>query len=215
MALVLCPLTGLATVSIKSVWAWTPALQMLPAMTDKDTHDGGGTKYYPVTPQCTSSPEIFITCEFCVKDLFVLLPDLLLVVFKQPFTQVAHLLQCKRGLVLSWGAWETKSEQLWKGRITRICCNESQRQEQLLPGKNLQLCFLLSVISSSQQGHAALMWANSQNVLCVFVSLWVSVWSQLWIVDPLHSGLWGTVSCKPLRLKMSVNHRQGWQSMTV
>ncbi len=41
-----------------------------------------------------------ITCEFCVKDLFVLLPDLLLVVFKQPLTQVAHLLQCERGLVL-------------------------------------------------------------------------------------------------------------------
>ena len=43
---------------------------------------------------------MFITCEFCVKDLFVLLPDLLLVVFKQPLTQVAHLLQCKRRLVL-------------------------------------------------------------------------------------------------------------------
>lgn len=43
---------------------------------------------------------MFITCEFCVKDLFILLPDLLLVVFKQPLTQVAHLLQCKRGLVL-------------------------------------------------------------------------------------------------------------------
>lgn len=44
-----------------------------------------------------------LTCEFCVKDLFVLLPDLLLVVFKQPLTQVAHLLQCKRRLVLPRG----------------------------------------------------------------------------------------------------------------
>lgn len=73
----------------------TPALLMLPATTDRHTHGGGGMKYHPVTPQ------ILITCEFCVKDLFILLPDLLLVVFKQPFAQVAHLLQCKRGLVLS------------------------------------------------------------------------------------------------------------------
>lgn len=40
------------------------------------------------------------TCELCVKDLFVLLSDLLLVVFEQALTQVAHLPQRERGLVL-------------------------------------------------------------------------------------------------------------------
>lgn len=38
---------------------------------------------------------IFFTCKFCIKDLFVLLPDLLLVVFEQALTQVAHLPQRK------------------------------------------------------------------------------------------------------------------------
>lgn len=50
----------------------------------------------------------WFTCEFCVKDLFVLLPDLLLMVFKQALTQVADLPQCERGLVLSWGTCEGK-----------------------------------------------------------------------------------------------------------
>jgi len=49
---------------------------------------------------CEFHERFILFCEFCVKDLFVLLPDLLLVVFKQPLTQVAHLLQCKRRLVL-------------------------------------------------------------------------------------------------------------------
>lgn len=44
--------------------------------------------------------QMFVTCEFCVEDLFILLPDLLLVVFQQALTQVAHLPQCERGLVL-------------------------------------------------------------------------------------------------------------------
>lgn len=44
--------------------------------------------------------EDFFTCKFCIKDLFVLLPDLLLVVFEQALTQVAHLPQRKRRLVL-------------------------------------------------------------------------------------------------------------------
>lgn len=43
---------------------------------------------------------IFFTCKFCIKDLFILLPDLLLVVFEQALTQVAHLPQRKRRLVL-------------------------------------------------------------------------------------------------------------------
>lgn len=43
---------------------------------------------------------MIFTFKFCVKDLFVLLPDLLLVVFEQALTQVAHLPQRERGLVL-------------------------------------------------------------------------------------------------------------------
>lgn len=53
---------------------------------------------------------VLITCKFCVEDLFVLLPDLLLVVFQQPLAQVAHLLQCKRRLVLSRGTWWTEPQ---------------------------------------------------------------------------------------------------------
>lgn len=54
---------------------------------------------------CEFHKRFILFCEFCVKDLFVLLPDLLLVVFKQPLAQVAHLLQCKRRLVLPRGTW--------------------------------------------------------------------------------------------------------------
>lgn len=43
---------------------------------------------------------VTFTCKFCVKNLFVLLPDLLLVVFEQALTQVADLPQRERGLVL-------------------------------------------------------------------------------------------------------------------
>lgn len=110
-----------------------------------DPHKGGGKIFFTSLPECKNVLHRWIvnvdikkkvlwfyglfiqrgmfkfTCEFCVKNLFVLLPDLLLVVFKQPLTQVAHLLQCKRGLVLPWGTWDTqKSDQRWKGRITHI-----------------------------------------------------------------------------------------------
>lgn len=51
------------------------------------------------------APQAPITCKFCVEDLFVFLPDLLLVVLEQSLAQVAHLLHCEWGLVLSWGTW--------------------------------------------------------------------------------------------------------------
>lgn len=69
------------------------------------------TLWHSNVPQ---SHSFLITCKFCVEDLFVLLPDLFLVVFKQSLTQVAHLLQCKRGLVLSWGTWEIKIKSAMK-----------------------------------------------------------------------------------------------------
>lgn len=52
-----------------------------------------------VAALCVDTSWMF-TCELCVKDLFVLLSDLLLVVFEQALTQVAHLPQRERGLVL-------------------------------------------------------------------------------------------------------------------
>lgn len=123
---------------------------------------------------------MFITCEFCVKDLFVFLPDLFLVVFKQPLTQVAHLLQCKRGLVLSRGTWETKLDQVYEKAELLATAATSHRDRNVLSpeigtvsGENLQLCFLLSLTSASPQGHAALMWANTLSLPYVFVSAWL------------------------------------------
>lgn len=56
------------------------------------------------------------------------------------------------------------------------------------PGANLQLCFLSSLTSASQQGHAALMW-----VLLSLppppMSLSQCNWSQLQLGDPLPSAL--------------------------
>lgn len=56
------------------------------------------------------APRVLITCKFCIEDLFVLLPDLLLVVLEQSLAQVAHLLHCEWGLVLSRGTWKTQSQ---------------------------------------------------------------------------------------------------------
>lgn len=75
---------------------------------------------------------LLITCKFCVEDLFILLPNLLLVVFQQPLTQVAHLLQCKRRLVLSWGTWWTEprmSRGLTSGSSHRTGWQQGENQQ--------------------------------------------------------------------------------------
>lgn len=183
-------------------WRWTiDACTADVIRTWKDTHEGGGRMFlitqtfllyftawlsrWIVSADITvlwfyNQRGMYITCEFCVKDLFVLLPDLLLVVFKQPLTQVAHLLQRKRRLVLPWGTWETlkkKSGQLWKRWIIHIRgAVISHRDWHALspeigaqPGASLQLCYQWSLTSASQQGHAALMRALSR-VSCLCLS---------------------------------------------
>lgn len=179
MGLVLCPLTGLATGSLKSEGTM-----------DASTADGNSydmkrhsyghrhdVSHYTATLRCSSVPEIFITCKLCVKDLFILLPDLLLVVFKQSLTQVAHLLQCKRGLVLSWGTWEIWNQISYEKAESSSAAISHRDRNVLSPeidtpsGENLQLCFLLSFTSASQQGHATLMWANSLSLPNVLVAV--------------------------------------------
>lgn len=73
-------------------------------------HGHQHSRHYQLWHRMSRNSLFSITCKLCVEDLFILLPDLLLVVFKQPLTQVAHLLQCKRWLVLSWGTWQTETQ---------------------------------------------------------------------------------------------------------
>lgn len=94
----LCLLTGLATGTGRSETRIDTNTADVITYNMK-RHSFSNVSLYTVTLQRT--PQLFITCKFCVEDLFVLLPDLFLVVFEQSLTQVAHLLQCKRGLVLS------------------------------------------------------------------------------------------------------------------
>lgn len=54
---------------------------------------GGGRR--PLITLRYLAPRVLITCKFCIEDLFVLLPDLLLVVLEQSLAQVAHLLHCE------------------------------------------------------------------------------------------------------------------------
>lgn len=58
-----------------------------------NTREGGGGG--PLTTLRQLAPRVLITCKFCIEDLFVLLPDLLLVVLEQSLAQVAHLLHCE------------------------------------------------------------------------------------------------------------------------
>jgi len=54
-------------------------------------------------------------CEFCVEDLLVLLAYLLLVVLEEPLTQVAHLPQRERRLVL------LHTRRTWRGAGSHEC----------------------------------------------------------------------------------------------
>lgn len=63
---------------------------------------------------------VTFTCKFCVKNLFVLLPDLLLVVFEQALTQVADLPQRERGLVLPWGAYDKANKKKKKSETRTV-----------------------------------------------------------------------------------------------
>lgn len=65
---------------------------------DITSRPGSVSSHYLVL--CEFHKRFILFCKFCVKDLFVLLPDLVLVVFEQALAQVADLLQRKRGLVL-------------------------------------------------------------------------------------------------------------------
>lgn len=77
-------------------------------------HGHQHSRHYQLWHRISGNSLFVITCKFCVEDLFILLPDLLLVVFKQPLAQVAHLLQCKRRLVLSWGTWQAETQMICK-----------------------------------------------------------------------------------------------------
>lgn len=114
--------------------------------------------------------ELFFTCKFCVKDLFILLPDLLLVIFEQALTEVAHLPQCERRLVLPWGTCETqnqisfkkKKKKKKKGRLTKLSCAMISHLDKSVlspeigarPGAHLQLLF--SVVPELCRANAAL-----------------------------------------------------------
>ena len=130
------------------------------------------------------------TCKFCVKDLFVLLPYLLLVVFEQALAQVAHLLQCERGLVLPWGTYETHQIRSAIKTLNNEVTDSS-------PSKNRcsARCRFTALLSgpSSLQGPTG---SRSSNVVPLWRRRRVSSvspsqenWSQLQRGDSLPSGL--------------------------